>query len=160
VGNSQDWTNFIDLSDYDIWRLPQADDDWDPCSSGSTFICHRPVFIAGPAGSPISPNLAGRLAADFAVCYQLNRTSKPDLANQCLKSAEDIFALANNGFAEPASSVDGGTCTSGCLLTIIPFDGYPETVWSDDMEARRYGALPGAPVRRKAFESAVWIASD
>ncbi len=134
VGNSQDWTNFTDLSDYDIWRLPQADDDWDACSSDSTFICHRPVFIAGPAGSPISPNLAGRLAADFAVCYQLNRTSKPDLANQCLKSAEDIFALANTGFAEPASSVDGGTCTSGCLLTIIPFDGYPETVWSDDME--------------------------
>jgi endoglucanase len=30
--------------------------------------------------------------------------------------------------------VDGGTCASGCLLTIIPFDGYPETVWSDDME--------------------------
>jgi endoglucanase len=134
VGNSQDWTNFTDISDYDIWRLPQADDDWDACSSDSTFICHRPVFIAGPAGSPISPNLAGRLAADFAVCYQLNQTSKPDLANQCLKSAEDIFALANTSLAEPAASVDGGSCTSGCLLTIIPFDGYPETVWSDDME--------------------------
>jgi endoglucanase len=134
VGNSQDWVNFTDLSDYDIWRLPQADDDWDACSSDATFICHRPVFIAGPADSPISPNLAGRLAADFAVCYQLNRTSKSDLATQCLKSAEDIFALANTSLAEPAASVDGGTCTSGCLLTIIPFDGYPETVWSDDME--------------------------
>lgn len=92
------------------------------------------MFLAGPAGSLISPNLAGRLTADFAVCYQLNRTSNSALANQCLKSAEDIFALANTSFAEPAPSVDGGTCTAGCLLTIIPFDGYPETVWSDDME--------------------------
>jgi endoglucanase len=134
VGNSQDWVNFSYLSDYDIWRLPQADDNFDGCSSDATFICHRPVFVAGPAGSPISPNLAGRLAADFAVCYQLNRTSNPDLANQCLKSAEDIFALADTSFAEPAPSVDGGTCTTGCLLTILPFDGYGETVWSDDME--------------------------
>jgi len=134
VGNSQDWLNFTNLSDYDIWRLPQADDNWDACSADASFICHRPVFVAGPAGSPISPNLAGRLAADFALCYQLNRTSKPDLANQCLKDAEDIFALADTSFAEPAPSVDGGTCTAGCLLTIIPFDGYPETVWSDDME--------------------------
>jgi endoglucanase len=134
VANSQDWLNFNYLSDYDIWRLPQADDNWDGCNADATFICHRPVFVAGPAGSPISPNLAGRLAADFAVCYQLNRTSQPALANQCLKNAEDIFALADTSFAEPAPSVNGGTCTSGCLLTIIPFDGYPETVWSDDME--------------------------
>ena len=134
VGNSQDWLNFSYLSDYDIWRLPQADDNWDGCSADAHFICNRPVFAAGPAGSPISPNLAGRLAADFAVCYQLNRTAKPDLANRCLKNAEDIFDLADTSFAEPAPSVDGGTCTSGCLLTIIPFDGYGETVWSDDME--------------------------
>lgn len=134
VANSQDWLNFSYLSDYDIWRLPQADDNWDSCDGDATFICHRPVFIAGPAGSPISPNLAGRLAADFAVCYQLNRTAQPTLANQCLKNAEDIFALADTSFAEPAPSVNGGTCASGCLLTIIPFDGYPETVWSDDME--------------------------
>jgi endoglucanase len=90
--------------------------------------------VAGPAGSPISPNLAGRLAADFAVCYQLQRTSNPSLANQCLKNAEHIFALANTSLADPAASVDSGTCASGCLLTIIPFDGYPETVWEDDME--------------------------
>jgi endoglucanase len=134
VANSQDWLNFSYLSDYDIWRLPQADDNWDGCNTDATFICHRPAFLAGPAGSPISPNLAGRLAADFAVCYQLNHASQPALANQCLKNAEDIFALADTSVAEPAPSVNGGTCTSGCLLTIIPFDGYPETVWSDDME--------------------------
>jgi endoglucanase len=158
VGNSQSWTNFSNLlSDYDIWRLPQADDDWDGCNSAAHYICHRPAFVAAPAGSPISPNLAGRLAAAFAVCYQLNRTSDPSLANQCLKNAEDIFALADTTLADPAASVGSGSCTAGCLLTIIPFDGYPETVWDDDMElgaAELYFALvagagdlpPGLPV--------------
>jgi endoglucanase len=135
VGNSQDWDNFPGLlSDYDIWRLPQADDDYQGCPIAAHFICHRPVFIAGPAGSPISPNLAGRLAAAFAVGYQLNRTGHPDFANRCLKDAEDIFALADTSYADPAASVGSGTCSSGCLLTIVPFDGYPETVWDDDME--------------------------
>ena len=77
VGNSQDWDNFDFLSDYDIWRLPQADDDWTGCPENSTYICHRPVFQAAPAGSKISPNLAGRLAADFALCYQNNRNRQP-----------------------------------------------------------------------------------
>jgi endoglucanase len=90
--------------------------------------------VAGLAGSKISPNLAGRLAADFAVCYQLNEKSNPALAARCLKNAEDIFALADTSLSDPANSVGSGTCTPGCLLTIIPFDGYPETVWSDDME--------------------------
>lgn len=134
TGNSQDWDNFDLLSDYDIWRLPQADDHWAGCGGSARFICHRPVFVAGPAGSRISPNLAGRLAADFAVCYQINRESDPALANRCLKNAEDIFALADTSLADPAASVNGGSCSSGCLLTIIPFDGYPETVWDDDME--------------------------
>jgi len=134
VGNSQDWDNFDFLSDYDIWRLPQADDDWAGCPENSTYICNRPAFVAGPAGSKISPNLAGRLAADFAVCYQNNQAGNPSLAAQCLKNAEDIFALADTSLTDPANSVDSGSCASGCLLTIIPFDGYPETVWSDDME--------------------------
>ncbi len=135
VGNSQSWSNFPNLlSDYDIWRLPQADDSWPGCSGSAQYICHRPVFVAGPAGSPVSPNLAGRLAAAFAGCYQLERTSHPAFANQCLKNAEDIFALADLSFSDPAGYVGSGTCASGCLLTIMPFDGYPETVWEDDME--------------------------
>ena len=135
VGNSQDWTNFPNLlSDYDIWRLPQADDNWGGCGNSDSFICYRPVFVAGAAGSKISPNLAGRLAADFGLCYQLFHTSNASLANQCLVSGANIFELADTSFADPAESVGSGTCPSGCLLTIIPFDGYPETVWDDDME--------------------------
>jgi endoglucanase len=147
VDNSQDWTNFPNLiSEYDIWTLPQAADRYDNCSPSAHFICHRPVFLAAPAGSPVSPNLAGRLAASFAVCYQLNRTTNPSLANRCLKSAEDVFALANTSYPDPAPSTGSGSCPS-CLLTILPFDGYPETVWDDDMElgaSELYFALQSA----------------
>jgi len=128
------------ITEYDIWTLPQAADHYwqlgDPraCDPLTTYcICNRPVYVAGPAGSPISPNLAGRLAADFALCYQLQRDYHPALANQCLQDAEDIFALADTSYTDPAPAEYGGTC-SGCLLTIAPFDGYPENVWDDDME--------------------------
>jgi endoglucanase len=160
VDNSQDWdyygegnpssatgncggtyvTPYCLITEYDIWTLPQAADNYEqpgdprPCDPYTTlFICRRPVFVAGPAGSPISPNLAGRLAADFALCYQLNRVTGPSLANRCLKDAEDIFALADLSYPDPAPAVYGGSC-SNCLLTIAPFDGYPENVWEDDME--------------------------
>ena len=135
VDNSQDWKNFRQLeTEYDIWTLPQAADDYQGCTADYFYICYRPVFIAAPAGSKISPNLAGRMAAVFAEYYQLYRTSNPATANQALLYAEDIFALANTSLADPAKSVGDGTCASGCLLTITPFDGYPETVWDDDME--------------------------
>jgi endoglucanase len=133
-------TPYCLFTEYDIWTLPQAADNYlqpgdpEPCDPyTSYFICYRPVFLAAPAGSPISPNLAGRLAASFALCYQLNRTTNPSLANTCLQNAEDIFALADTSFPDPAPTVDSGSC-SNCLLTIAPFDGYPEDVWEDDME--------------------------
>jgi endoglucanase len=160
VDNSQDWdyygegepssatgncggtyaTPYCLITEYDIWTLPQAADNFDqpgdpePCDPYTTFyICNRPVYLAAPAGAPISPNLAGRLAADFALCYQLNGEANPSLANQCLTNAEHIFALANTSYADPAPSVGSGSCPR-CLLTAVPFDGYPETVWDDDME--------------------------
>jgi len=160
VDNTQDWdyygfgnpssatgncggtfsTPYCLITEYDIWTLPQAADNFEqpgdpePCDPFTTFfICNRPVYVAGPAGSPISPNLAGRLAADFALCYQLNHATNPALANKCLKYAEDIFELADTSYPDPAPTVGSGTCPT-CLLTIAPFDGYPEDVWEDDME--------------------------
>jgi endoglucanase len=124
------------ISDHDIWRLPQADDNFQGCSSLYRYICHRPVFInsAGGAGAKISPNLAGRMAAAFAVCYHLYQVSNPTYANSCLLSAEHIFDLAN-------------TAPSGNLLTVIPFSFYPESEWRDDLElgaVELYFALQGA----------------
>jgi endoglucanase len=160
VDNTQDWdyygegdpgsatgicggtyaTPYCLITEYDIWTLPQAADNYHqtgdprPCDPYTTFyICDRPVYVAGPAGSPISPNLAGRLAADFALCYQLNRNTNLDLANRCLKNAEDIFDLADTSYPDPAPTAGSGSC-GNCLLTISPFDGYPESVWEDDME--------------------------
>jgi endoglucanase len=122
--------------DHDIWRLPQADDNWQGCGSPYQYICHRPVFqnSAGGPGASISPNIAGRLAADFALCYKVFAASDSSYANQCLFSAEHVFDLAN-------------TAPTGNLLTAGPFDFYPEVEWRDDLElgaTELYFALQGA----------------
>ena len=124
------------VGDHDIWRLPQVDDNYQSCVSPYQYICHRPVFqnTAGGSGASISPNLAGRLAADFALCYKIFAASNAPYANQCLLSAEHIFDLAN-------------TAPTGNLLTAGPFDFYPEIEWRDDLElgaTELYFALQGA----------------
>jgi endoglucanase len=125
------------FTEYDIWTLPQAADNYyqsgdpKPCDPLTSFyICNRAVFIA-PEGAPISPNLAGRLSADFALCYQLNRVSAPTLANKCLARAEEIYALADLSYTDPAPWSGTEPCST-CLLTSTPPNG--ETVWDDDME--------------------------
>jgi endoglucanase len=138
IGNGNSQTT----SDHDIWRLPQADDTYGGCTSRYRYICHRPVFVNTAAlnssgqiqsGALISPNLAGRLAADLALCYHAYQTSNTAYADQCLLSAEHIFDLAN-------------TAPSGNLLTTAPFSFYPETEWRDDLElgaSELYFALQG-----------------
>ena len=122
VGNSQP---FLDdpttLNDYSIWRLPQVDDLYGGGAPADRYITHRPVFAAGAAGAPISPNLAGRLAADFALCFIDYRKTDPAFARTCLTWAEHIYDQAD---PTPPDQ----------LLTIVPFDGYPEVEWRDDME--------------------------
>ncbi len=109
------------IGDHDIWRLPQADDTYDGTNPLYRYIRHRPVFRAGPPGSLISPNLAGRDAAALAEAFQVYKTSDPAFASKCLLAAEHIFDLAN-------------TSPSGNLLTVVPFSFYPETEWRDDLE--------------------------
>lgn len=121
VGIGTDFESFDYLSDHDIWRLPQADDNYGGTNSAYRYIRHRPVFVAGAAGSKISPNLAGRLAADFAECFQVYEAADRALARRCIFAAEHIFDLAD-------------TAPSENLLTTAPFDFYPETEWRDDME--------------------------
>ncbi|HEV2450508.1 MAG TPA: glycoside hydrolase family 9 protein [Streptosporangiaceae bacterium] len=109
------------IGDHDIWRLPQADDTYGGTNPLYRYIRHRPVFRAGPPGTLISPNLAGRDAAALAEAFQVYKTSDPAFASACLLAAEHIFDLAN-------------TSPSGNLLTAIPFSFYPETEWRDDLE--------------------------
>jgi len=135
------------VGDHDNWRLPQADDALGGTDPRYRYIRNRPVFRAAPAGSLISPNLAGRLAATFALCYRVFKTSDAAFANRCLLAAEHVFDLAN-------------TAPTGNLLTVIPFSFYPETEWRDDLElgatelylALRPGSLPaGLPHSDPAF---------
>jgi endoglucanase len=111
------------VGDHDIWRLPQVDDSYQNCVPPYQYICHRPVLQnpAGGSDAKISPNLAGRLAADFALCYKVFASSNAIYANQCLTAAEHVFDLAN-------------TAPIGNLVTAGPFDFYPEVEWRDDME--------------------------
>ncbi|MBB2912845.1 hypothetical protein FHS43_004140 [Streptosporangium becharense] len=103
--------------DHDVWRLPEADDH--DTQEGHRFIRNRPVFRAAPPGEPISPNLAGRTAAAFALAAQV----EPDRsrARRLLEQAASVYALAKT------ENVDR-------LTTSLPWAFYPESVWRDDME--------------------------
>jgi endoglucanase len=103
------------------WQLPEVDDTLNQ-SPGSPeyFVQYRPALQAGPAGSKISPNLAGRLAADFGLCSQVFRATNATLADQCLLAGEHVFDLADTSPTQ--------------LLTAAPNDYYPETTWRDDLE--------------------------
>ena len=117
IGSGNDDT----IGDHDIWRLPQDDDTYGGSDPLYRYIRNRPVFRAGPGGSPISPNLAGRDSAALALWYQVFHRTHPAFADRCLRSARHIFALAD-------------TDPKGRLLTAIPYDYYPETEWRDDLE--------------------------
>ncbi len=138
------------VGDHDLWRLPQADDTYGGTDPADRFIRHRPVFEAGPPGSAISPNLAGRLAADFGLCAQLFAAADPAFAAGCLRDGEDIYALAD------PSPV-------GRLLTTAPFGFYPETQWRDDMElgATELAGAVGPGPQRTAYldQAARWAAA-
>lgn len=108
------------VGDHDIWRLPQADDHYQGTNPRYVYIRHPPVFRAARPGALLSPNLAGRLTADFALCYQVFRQSDPGYAATCLRDAKTVYSLAS-------------THWKGQLMTAIPFDFYPETSWQDDM---------------------------
>ena len=120
------------VGDHDIWRLPQADDTFGGSDPLYRYIRNRPVFREAPAGSPISPNLAGRDAAAFAMCFQLYKASDPAFANRCLLAAEHIFDLADTNPKQ--------------LTTYVPYSFYPETEWRSDLElgaAELYFAVAG-----------------
>jgi endoglucanase len=110
------------LGDHDLWRLPQADDRRKPAPGSSThYASYRPVFAAGAPGAPISPNLAGRLAAAFALCAQVFAASDPTYAHRCLSDGQLIY-----GQADPNPR--------GALLTTSPHAYYNEPEWRDDMQ--------------------------
>jgi endoglucanase len=134
------------VGDHDIWRLPQADDTFGGTDPLFRYIRNRPVFRQGPPGSLISPNLAGRDAAVFGLCFQIFKTSDPAFANRCLLAGQHVFDLADTN--------------PGRLTTYIPYSFYPETEWRSDLElgaAELYLAMasgglpPGLPHTDPAY---------
>jgi endoglucanase len=108
--------------DHDVgWRLPQHDDTLKVTPGrGAYYVRYRPVFADGTGGRPISPNLAGRMAAAFGLCAQLFKDSEPAYAHECLLWGQTIFDRADT---HPRS-----------LLTTTPHVYYPEQEWQDDMQ--------------------------
>lgn len=103
------------VGDHDVWRLPEQDDG----DGTHPFLRHRPVFRAAAPGSRISPNQAGRLAADFALAAQRYAAGDPARARGYLATAAQIYGLADT--------------SPGALVTTVPFGYYPETTWQDDL---------------------------
>jgi endoglucanase len=135
------------VGDHDVWRLPEADDALSVRPGDAEyFIKYRPVFRAAPPGARISPNLAGRVAAAFALGAQVEAGHDRRRARALLHEAASVFAMAK-------------TTRVGELVTAFPHAYYPEDSWEDDMEfgavelalaARRLGDRPAAGWLRAA----------
>ncbi len=110
--------------DYDFWFLPQREDRLDVRRGGipgpsAYFVKYRPVFEAAPPGQPVSPDLAGRVAVDFALGAQL-ASGDPAQARHLLSLARGVYAMAK-------------TTGVGQLVTAFPHDYYPGSQWTSDM---------------------------
>ena len=109
------------LGDHDSWRLPEVDDQLEVRPGDDRYFQrYRPVFRAAGPGEPISPNLAGRVAAAFALAAQVEAPALPDRARAHLDTAARIFELAR-------------TDDVGELVTAEPRSFYPEDRWTDDL---------------------------
>jgi hypothetical protein len=112
--------------DYNFWFLPQQEDRLDVAKGANPgpsayYVKYRPVFEAAAPGHPVSPDLAGRYAADFALGAQLSRGASGRA------SGLRELALARSVYA------DAKTTDVGQILTAYPDDYYPGTEWKSDM---------------------------
>jgi endoglucanase len=131
--------------DYNFWFLPQQEDRLDVSPGGNPgptayYVKYRPVFEAAPPGQPVSPDLAGRFAADFALGAQLDANTDPAQAQHLLSLARGVYARAK-------------TTDVGQIVTTFPYDYYPGTEWKSDMlwgaaEIALADEATGAPAAR------------
>ncbi len=111
--------------DYNFWFLPQAEDRLNVTAGGNPgpsayYVKYRPVFEAAPPGRRISPEFAGRLAADFGLAAQLGARAGGPAARRMAALARGIYAMAR-------------TTGTGAIVTAYPHDYYPGTEWKSDM---------------------------
>jgi endoglucanase len=145
--------------DYNFWFLPQQEDRMNVKRGGNPgpsayYVKYRPVFPAAPPGQKVSPNLAGRFAADFALGAQLAAGSDPASAAHLLSLARSVYAMAK-------------TTHVGQLVTAFPHDFYPASQWRSDMLwgateialADEAAGAPAARVRADLSAAARWARS-
>jgi hypothetical protein len=119
VGGGSSKENFN--GDHDVWRLPEADDALNvKPGDANYYVKYRPVFAANKAGQKISPNLAGRVAAAFAVAAQNLAAGDKAKAAQYLNTAAAIYGLADTA--------------GGGIVSAYPHGYYPESSYLDDLE--------------------------
>jgi len=111
--------------DYNFWFRPQAEDRMDVKPGGhpgpsAYYVKYRPVFEAAPPGHKMSPEFAGRFAADFGLGAQLSARGDRHHARRLLSLARGIFAMAK-------------TRHVGAIVTTFPHDYYPGTEWKSAM---------------------------
>ncbi len=108
------------VGDHDVWRRPETDTL--RLAPVQRYLSHRPVFQANGPGTPVPPNLAGRVSAAFALAAQVLARSDRAEARRLLDLAADVFAAAR---------VEG--VTKADVVTALPRSWYPETSWRDDL---------------------------
>jgi hypothetical protein len=117
--------------DYDFWFLPQAEDRLGAKPGARDYyVEYRPVFEAAAPGKQVSPELAGRYAADYALGAQLavpeghadatTRKAGQEPAERLLALARSVYAMAR-------------TTNVGSIVTTFPHDFYPGTEWRSAM---------------------------
>jgi len=142
--------------DYNFWFLPQAEDRMDIKPGGhpgptAYYVKYRPVFEAAPPGQLVSPDFAGRLAADYALGAQLAAHGDRARAEHLLALARGVYTMAK---------------TSGVtsIVTAYPHDFYPGSEWKSDMLwgaaeialAQEALGAPAAQVRAQLAVAARW----
>jgi endoglucanase len=135
--------------DYNFWFPPQDEDQMNVSPGGNPgptayFVKYRPVFEAAPPGKPLSPDLAGRFAADFALGAQLSAAADPAQAQHLLSLARGVYAMAK-------------TTNVGQIVTTFPYDYYPGTEWKSDM---LWGAAEIALADEATGASAAQLSTD
>jgi endoglucanase len=111
--------------DYNFWFLPQAEDRMNVAKGGNPgpsayYVKYRPVFAAAAPGQSVSPDLAGRFAADFGLGAQLTARHNLPAARQLLSLARSVYAMAQ-------------TTNVTSIVTTFPYDYYGGTEWKSDM---------------------------
>lgn len=107
--------------DHDLWRLPEEDDRL--AGNENRYLRHRPAFRGNDPGDLLPPNLAGRLAASFALAAQVDAQRAPARAARELEIAAQIFGRAKVRNVREAD-----------VVTALPHAFYPESSWRDDLE--------------------------